>query len=188
MSNFGSQLRAIAPTILWRIPPLISCGHCLILHSGSWMFTATRSSLIRWIRAVPAQAGVPLEGFPDLVPDGKYGIQGHHGVLQDHGDLPAPDLVHLLVALLEEVFPFEEDFSAHRFAGRGEDAEKGGGHGAFAATRLADHRQAIPRMDIEGYIVNRFYDSCARKGEKMRFQPNDLQEYVLFHEPHSILR
>ena len=79
MSSFGSQLSAIAPTIRWRIPPLISCGHCLIRRLGSWIFTATRSSLIRWIRQSPRRPVCLLRVSPiwsPMVNTGSRDIMG----------------------------------------------------------------------------------------------------------------
>ena len=42
---------------------------------------------------------VETEGFLDLPADGLQGVEGGHGILHDHGDLPAADAAPVLFGL-----------------------------------------------------------------------------------------
>src|SRR4029453_12936717 len=56
---------------------------------------------------------VDLERFDQLVANGKHRIQGGLGVLEDHRDTPPPYLSHLVLALVEQVLPLQQDFALH---------------------------------------------------------------------------
>src|SRR4029453_5203441 len=53
---------------------------------------------------------VDLERFDQLVADGKQRIQGGLGVLEDHRDTTPPYLSHLVLPLVEQVFPLHTVF------------------------------------------------------------------------------
>ena len=54
---------------------------------------------------------VDADGLANLVPDGEDGVEARHGVLEDHGDVVAPNLLHPLLRHLEEVLALEEDLT-----------------------------------------------------------------------------
>ncbi len=82
----------------------------------------------------------------ELPADRVHGVQAGHGVLEDHGDLLAPDSGLLLVGQPEQVAAAEVDLAAD--AGRaGKQAhDRQGGH-ALAGARLADDPQHLPRLE-----------------------------------------
>ncbi len=49
----GSQARAIAMTIRWRIPPENWCGYCLYRLSASLIPTSCNSSITRFVICLP---------------------------------------------------------------------------------------------------------------------------------------
>ena len=62
---------------------------------------------------VPLQALMELHRLLNLCPDGLEGIEGGHGVLEDHSDLPAPDFQPVLVgAALRQVLTMIQDGTA----------------------------------------------------------------------------
>src|SRR5262245_57412694 len=56
---------------------------------------------------------VDLERLDQLVADGKYRIQRSLGVLENHRDTTPPYLSHLVLALVEQVLPLQQDFALH---------------------------------------------------------------------------
>ncbi len=51
-------------------------------------------------------------GFRDLFPDGDRGVQGGHGVLEQHGKQGAAQRPHLLFGIGGNVFAVDEHFAA----------------------------------------------------------------------------
>jgi len=60
-------------------------------------------------------AGIPrpTPAWGAMVADGKHRIQGGLGVLEDHRDAAPPYLSHLVLALVEQVLPLQQDFALH---------------------------------------------------------------------------
>ncbi len=48
-----------------------------------------------------AEVLVELDGFDDLIADGKDGVEAGHGLLEDHGDFVAADFAHLSLGEFE---------------------------------------------------------------------------------------
>lgn len=55
----------------------------------------------------------------DLVADRENRVEARHRVLKNHGDVIAPDLLHVFLARHKKVSPFEEDLAFRIKAGRG---------------------------------------------------------------------
>ena len=51
------------------------------------------------------------DNFPDLIAHRHDRVQRSHGILEDHGDLSAADLAHLLFRILQKVLTLEFDRS-----------------------------------------------------------------------------
>ena len=73
----------------------------------------------------------------DLPADLKHGVERGHRVLEDHRDLPSPNLPHLVFAELGEVLALEHHFAAHDLAGPLQTHDAESSHG-LAATGLPD--------------------------------------------------
>src|SRR5439155_12787671 len=111
-------------------------------------------------RLLLGHAHVKLEGFAYLLADGKHGVEGGHRVLEDHGDLIAPDVAHLVVAILEQVFAPVKHLARLRLAGRpGYQAHDGEGRDALARTRLAHDAQRLALVEVEGNAVHRTHNT-----------------------------
>jgi hypothetical protein len=56
---------------------------------------------------------VDPDAFDELVADGEHRVQRRLRVLEDHRNLPPPDVPHLVVALLQQVLPFQQNLPLH---------------------------------------------------------------------------
>ena len=68
---------------------------------------------------------VEQDALGDLFAHGVDGVQGGHGLLEDHGDLIAPDLLHLPLRELEQVPALKEDLALDVGRGLGQQAHGG---------------------------------------------------------------
>jgi hypothetical protein len=111
---------------------------------------------------------VELQGLADLAADGQHRVERGHRVLEDHGDLFAPDLAHLVLVQIEQVLAAKVDFALDDFAGGlGDQTHDAQGADAFAAAALAYHAEGFFLIDVERDIVHRLDDAIL--GEKLRF-------------------
>jgi hypothetical protein len=91
---------------------------------------------------------VDADGLADLVPDGEDGVEARHGVLEDHGDVVAPDLLHPLLGGLEQVLALEEDLTLRILDRRsGVETHDAESRHALAAAGLAHDPQCLPRLE-----------------------------------------
>ena len=90
-----------------------------------------------------------LQRFGDLVADPLHGVERRHGVLEDHGDLGAPELAQLVVGRVEDL----RAVVAHRprLGGRepGEQAHDGPGQHRLARAGLADEPEGLALLQGE---------------------------------------
>ena len=87
----------------------------------------------------------------DLMTDLHGGVQGSHGVLKDHGGVPAPIALPLLLAVIEDVLPVAEDLAAGLAASAGDlrQAHEGAGRHGFAAAGFSHQRHALALIHVE---------------------------------------
>ena len=87
----------------------------------------------------------------DLMTDLHGGVQGSHGVLKDHGGVPAPIALPLLLAVIEDVLPVAEDLAAGLTASAGDlrQAHEGAGRHGFAAAGFSHQRHALALIHVE---------------------------------------
>ena len=52
------------------------------------------------------------EDFGDLVADGEHRVQRSHRLLEDHGNLPAPDPTHAIMGRLDQILPVQQNPAA----------------------------------------------------------------------------
>ena len=83
--------------------------------------------------------------LPNLVPYGHNRVEAGHGVLEDHGDLAAPVLAHLLRRQTQQVRPIEEDLAGDNLSRRvGDQTHNAAGQGGLACAGLPHQTQGFP--------------------------------------------
>ena len=105
--------------------------------------------------------------FGHLVADGIDGVEGGHGFLEDHGDLVAPDVVHLPFCLFQQILSVQKDFSFHHAAGIFQKLHDGHGGHALTAAGLPD--QSYSFAFFYGNIHTIHGGNYAFGGEKLGF-------------------
>jgi hypothetical protein len=93
--------------------------------------------------------------FAHLHANGEHRIEGAHGVLQDHGDLTAPDVLHLSLALGQEILTVEEYLPVHDARGRSrhQPYDTEAGH-ALAGAGFANKAEGLPLAHGKGNTVD----------------------------------
>ena len=106
--------------------------------------------------AILPLTGLALEdhGLRELLADPNDGVQGAHGILEDHGDLVAADLVEVLLRDLQKILAVIDDLAALDDGVAREYAQDGFGGYGFAGTGLADDRQRFALIQIKIDIPN----------------------------------
>ena len=103
------------------------------------------------------QIRVQHQRFHDLFSHGKYRVQGSHGLLEDHGDLSAADLAHLILAFLQQIFSLIQDLAAHDFSRRRlYQLHDGKRSDTFSAAGLSHDAQRLSFFHRKGNIIYRF--------------------------------
>ena len=101
---------------------------------------------------------VQLDRFADLIADGKNRIERGHRLLEDHRDLVASDLAHLLVTELEQILAAVDDLAADNFPRRRRDQPHDRQRSdALAAAGLADQPKSLALVDLEANAVDGAY-------------------------------
>ena len=102
------------------------------------------------------QALVELQGLRNLVSNGKYRVQGGHGLLENHGDPVAPELPHFLFGQGQKVLAVKDDAAALVPAGgrvhQTHDRQAGD---AFAAAGFTHNAQCLSLVQGKGDAVHR---------------------------------
>ena len=125
------------------------------------------------VRRSAIGSAVLLERLGDLPADGENGIQRCHRLLEDHADVAAPHLAHLLVGELHQVAAGEQNLAARDPPGRIRDqAQNRQRPDGLARSALADDRDRLALLDGVGDPVDRAHDS--RAGPELGMQILDL--------------
>ncbi|CAM5286418.1 Vitamin B12 import ATP-binding protein BtuD [Streptomyces fumanus] len=107
-------------------------------------------------------AGVLHERLGDLPAHRVVRRQRGQRVLEDHGDLVAAELLHLLLGGGDEFLAVQDDLAVDRGGARVVQAQDGQvGHG-LAGAGLADDAQGPAALDVEGETVDRPDDAVLR--------------------------
>jgi hypothetical protein len=95
----------------------------------------------------------------ELVAHAEERVQRGQRVLEDHRDLLAADLTHLLVGEREQVAPLEEHLAAHARVVEAREPHDGEAGDALARARLAHDAQRAPLLDRVGDAVDGLHDA-----------------------------
>ena len=96
------------------------------------------------------QALMELQALGDLLPHGEHRVQGGHGVLEDHGYVLAPDLVHLGGGEVEDIPAFDhQPVALHHPGGIRHQPEDGQGGGGFACAGLPHQADGLPVAQLQ---------------------------------------
>ena len=90
----------------------------------------------------------------DLTADGKDRVQARHRFLEDHGDLVAADLVHLVHGQLRQVHAVEEDLAGVDIAVAVEQTEDAHGRDALAGAGFADDAEDLTGVERIAHAVD----------------------------------
>jgi hypothetical protein len=103
-------------------------------------------SLCRNLKGLaPASALMQANGLCNLVSNGVDRVEGRHGILEDHSNLPAPNLPHFSLRQGQEILALKKNGPPIDFAGRSRDqAHDGKGCHRLAATGLANDAHDLP--------------------------------------------
>ena len=125
--------------------------------------------------ARPRHDAVDPQRLRHLVADGEHRVQGAQGILEDHGDLAAPDPAHFLLRYLQQVPSPEQHLARDDAPGRPRHQAQDGeaGH-ALAAARLPQEPQRLPLVQGERDAVHGPARSRAR--EEVRPQVLDFEQ------------
>src|SRR2546428_5177068 len=122
-----------------------------------------------------AQAVVHREGLAYLHADGEDRIERGHRVLQDHRDLAPADLLHLGLALRQQILAVEANLAAHDARGRPRhEADDAQARHALAGARLTDEAECFALVEREGHAVHRLDRSPA--GDDVRAEIADVDD------------
>ena len=123
---------------------------------------------------------VELHGLLDLCPDGLQGVEGGHGVLEDHGDLPAPDLQPVLVVPVPgQVLAVIQDGAAVDEAVCVQQAHEGLDEHGLPRAGLPHDGQALPLVHVQGHAPDGV-EGLPPEGE-LHVQVPDGEDDVVFH-------
>ena len=104
------------------------------------------------------------DDFGDLITDSHQGVQRGHGILEDHRDLLAADLTHILFGGFQQILAVQDDLTAQNLCGGiGQNAQYGLCNGGLAGTGLTNQAQALTTLYLKGDAVD-CVDDCAACG------------------------
>ena len=115
-----------------------------------------------------------LQGLHHLLADGQHRIERGHRLLENHRDVAAALLAHLLLGEVEQVLPFEQDLALRHPAGLGEQAHDGERGYRFAAAGFPDHGNDLAPIDRIGDALDRV--DRAAGGLEPHVQVADLKQ------------
>jgi hypothetical protein len=100
-------------------------------------------------------AAVQFQRLGYLPPDFEQGVQGGHGLLEDHGQFIPPDSAKFPGIRFGEVLVFEYDAPACDVYAFREKAGDSQGAQGFAAAGFPDNAQDFPRIQVKADVVHR---------------------------------
>ena len=138
----------------------IGGGHVLFQHGQHFIELA--SGLL------PACLILQQHGLGNLLADTDNGVQGGQGVLENHGDLVAPDLAHILLGNLQQIPAVIDDLAALNNGVARQNTQDGLGGDGLAGTGLAHHSQGLAPLQVKGNVPHRLHGTVV--GAEGNFQ------------------
>ena len=96
-----------------------------------------------------ADPAMRLERFHHLGANGQHRVQGHHRVLENHGDAVAANLAQFPLAHGCQVLTLEQDLASGNVTGPGDQVEKGESRYGFTRARFPHQPQALALVETE---------------------------------------
>ena len=97
-----------------------------------------------------AQSLVEAQALSELPADGQQGVEGGHGLLEDHTHLLAPEGIALLGGEGGELLAAQLDAAGDHPAVVGQQVHDGQGGDALATARFAHHAHGLILVDVKG--------------------------------------
>ena len=94
------------------------------------------------------------DGFHQLMADGIGGVQGGHGVLEDDGNLVAPDILHFLFGNTHQLLAVHLDGAGDDLAGLFQNLHNGVSGNGLAGAGLPHNAQDLAPVQIKGDAVD----------------------------------
>ena len=96
-----------------------------------------------------ADPAMRLERFHHLGANGQHRVQGHHRVLENHGDAVAANLAQFPLAHGGQVLTLEQDLASGNVAGPGDQVENGESRYGFTRAGFPHQPQALALVEAE---------------------------------------
>ena len=100
---------------------------------------------------------VDPDRLPDLRAQGHGGVEGGHGVLEDHGEELSPEPVHVPLPAAGDIRAVDQDAAGLDPRRPGQQLHDALAQHALAAAGLPHHRQHLPRPEGEADIAHRLH-------------------------------
>src|SRR4051794_4790774 len=172
MSSFGLQASAIAIITRWRMPPESWCGYSRRRRLRDADEVQHLDGAV--LRRAPLDAFMQAQRLAQLAPDRQHRIEAGHRLLEDHADVVAADVAHRALGQRQEIAALKPDRAgdlAGRLGDEAQDRVRGDG---LAAAALADDRQRLALLDLEGDAVDGAVDAV--RGPEMGLQILDVEQ------------
>ena len=118
---------------------------------------------LRLVRAL-----VQLDDLVDLRTDAEHWVQARHRFLEDHRDLVAADLVHLVHGQLRQVHAAKEDLAGVDIAVAVEQTEDAHGRDALAGAGFADDAEDLTGVEGIADAVDGLDDAALGQEESLQ--------------------
>src|SRR4029079_14983358 len=126
------------------------------------------------------QPAMDLQYLADLILDAVQRIERGHRLLEDHGDLVAPDLAQGRLRQRQQVRAVEQDLARRVRGGRvGEEPEDRQRRPRLARAGFADQRHGLGVADVERHVLDGMRDPLARA--EIHRQVLDRDEWRFVH-------
>ena len=146
MSSRGAQARAMAIITRWRMPPDSWKGYLGSAPRGRGCRPRRRESAVSLASAL-SSLQVELSDSVIWLPIRFTGLSDGHRVLEDHGDVRAPELAQLVVGRVEDLVAGEADRPGLDDVPQGEQAHDRAGQHGLARPRLADDAEGLALLE-----------------------------------------
>ena len=135
-------------------------------------------------RRLPVHSESQQENLAHLLADREHRIERRHGVLEDHGDVRAPELAQLVVGRVEDLGALVADRSGLGRRGAGEEPHDGPGQHGLPGAGLAHDAQRLALLELERHALDGTQRAAA--GGEGDLEVVDLQHGPIVHSLISV--